>query len=208
MKTHAAVASRLILPPFLAALALAWLAPSIVRAADTLKPKRIVLAARASAREHLAAREIRRYVYLRTGELLPIISRADVDNAIVVGHKESPIVLMVMRGALEGPVLSLAPQEYWLKTAPTQTGSTLLVTGGDDVAVLYAAYRLAEHLGARFYLHGDVLPDELIRLALPPFDERAKPIFALRGIQPFHDFPEGLDWWIREDYRAILSQLT
>jgi hypothetical protein len=73
--------------------------------------------------------------------------------------------------------------------------------------MLYAAYRFAEHLGVRFYLHGDVVPDELIPLALPMLDERAKPLFALRGIQPFHDFPEGPDWWNLDDYQAYLSQL-
>ena len=30
------------------------------------------------------------------------------------------------------------------------------------MGTLYGAYRLAEHLGVRFYLHGDVVPDEQI----------------------------------------------
>ena len=38
-------------------------------------------------------------------------------------------------------------------------------------------------------------------------DETGKPLFDLRGIQPFHDFPEGPDWWNRDDYKAILGQL-
>jgi len=38
-------------------------------------------------------------------------------------------------------------------------------------------------------------------------DRRAAPLFALRGIQPFHDFPEGPDWWNRDDYLAIIGQL-
>ena len=32
---------------------------------------------------------------------------------------------------------------------------------------LYAAYRLAEVLGVRFYLHGDVIPDEPMEWKLP-----------------------------------------
>ena len=35
----------------------------------------------------------------------------------------------------------------------------------------------------------------------------ARPLFAIRGIQPFHDFPEGPDWWNGDDYKAILGQL-
>jgi len=38
-------------------------------------------------------------------------------------------------------------------------------------------------------------------------DETHAPLFATRGIQPFHDFPEGPDWWNLDDYKAILGQL-
>ena len=208
MKISASVSTYRSVARLTCAVALAVLCGSVAaRAADTLKPKRIVLSSRASTREQLAARELRRYTYLRTGELLPIIGRANIENAIVVGHKESPVVLMAAGPALQSALSSLAPQEYWLKIVRSKEGPTLLVTGGDDVATLYAAYRLAEHLGARFYLHGDVLPDALTGLSLPALDERVKPLFALRGIQPFHDFPEGPDWWNRDDYCAILSQL-
>ena len=82
-----------------------------------------------------------------------------------------------------------------------------MVAGGDSIGTLYGAYRLAEHLGVRFYLHGDVVPDEQSPLDLPTLNEVGKPLFALRGIQPFHDFPEGPDWWNRDDYMAVLGQL-
>ncbi len=29
----------------------------------------------------------------------------------------------------------------------------------------------------------------------------------MRGIQPFHDFPEGPDWWNTDDYLAYIGQL-
>ena len=44
-------------------------------------------------------------------------------------------------------------------------------------------------------------------LELPTLDETRKPLFDRRGIQPFHDFPEGPDWWNRDGYKAILGQL-
>ena len=83
----------------------------------------------------------------------------------------------------------------------------LLIAGGDPIGTLYGAYRFAEHLGVRFYLHGDVVPDRQIALELPALDETRKPLFDRRGIQPFHDFPEGPDWWNRDGYKAILGQL-
>src|SRR5574342_519498 len=90
---------------------------------------------------------------------------------------------------------------------------------------------MAEHFLVLFYLDGDVIPDERLTLKLKSdtveaeqgrtskekggagpldlsaLDDKGRPIFALRGIQPFHDFPEGPDWWNRDDYLAIISQL-
>ena len=83
----------------------------------------------------------------------------------------------------------------------------MLLVGGDGVGTLYAAYQFAEQLGVRFYLHGDVIPDRQAPLELADVDQTGKPLFKTRGIQPFHDFPEGPDWWDAEDYKAILAQL-
>ena len=83
----------------------------------------------------------------------------------------------------------------------------MLVVGGDATGTLYGAYRLAERLGVRFYLHGDVVPDKTIPLELGDINERGKPLFDTRGIQPFHDFPEGPDWWNADTYKAYVGQL-
>jgi len=140
----------------------------------------------------LAAREIRRYVYARTDLLLPIVGQTlDDGNAIVVAIDTS-----------------LEPQQYRLQTQTQSSRKVLTISGGSDVAVLYGAYDFAEKLGVRFYLHDDVLPDARIPLALPDIDETHRPLFELRGIQPFHDFPEGPDWWNVDDYKAYLSQLA
>ena len=164
--------------------------------------------------EQLAAREVRRYVYLRTGRLLPLITEPNgalpKDNLILVARQDRPLV---RAGAeLATSLGSLPPQSYRLKTLsnlqPPATGSQrLLVVGGDDAGTLYAAYHLAEVLGVRFYLHGDVIPDEPMEWKLPELDEHGTPLFPLRGIQPFHDFPEGPDWWNRDDYLAVIGQL-
>jgi hypothetical protein len=51
------------------------------------------------------------------------------------------------------------------------------------------------------------VPDSSIALAVPSLDEQGKPLFRLRGIHPFHDFPEGPDWWNADDYKAVIGQL-
>lgn len=138
----------------------------------------------APANVKLAAKEIRRYVYLRTGELLPI---AESGEGIVL--KVDP---------------TLAPQNYRLKP----DGATLTISGGSDVGLLYGAYRYSELLGVRFQIDGDVIPDE--RLKTPPAiaEESGQPLFELRGLQPFHDFPEGPDWWTQDDWLSVVSQAT
>ncbi|MBL7133288.1 MAG: hypothetical protein ISS78_04265 [Phycisphaerae bacterium] len=148
------------------------------------QPPAVVCPEKATANLKLAARELRRYIYLRTGKLLP------------VGATGNGIVLRVDK--------KLRPQQYRLHGG----GATLTISGGSDVAVLYGAYHFAEKLGVRFYLHGDVIPDKQIALAIPALDETHKPLFELRGIQPFHDFFEGPDWWNADDYKAYASQLA
>lgn len=109
--------------------------------------------------------------------------------------------------ATRAQIAALLPQQYLLQTREAAGGRTVWIVGGDDVGTLYGAYRFAEALGARFYLHGDTLPDRRLSFPLPAVNEIGRPFFAVRGIQPFHDFPEGPDWWSRDDYLAIVSQL-
>ena len=169
----------------------------------------------ASFAERLAAREIRRYVYLRTGRLLPVVDRLEAASGslIVVGSKSNKLVRTVVeprpgdndRAAVS--IQDLGPEQYLLVDLVWKDRSILLVAGGDSIGALYGAYRLAEHLGVRFYLHGDVIPDQRIPLALPRIHELGKPLFDRRGVQPFHDFPEGPDWWELDAYKAYIGQL-
>jgi len=167
-------------------------------AATVLAGVTIVTPPQASDLETLAAREVRRYFYQRTGELAPIISGAipASGDAVVVANQDRPLAA----GAGAGP---LRAQQYVVKS----DGHRAWLVGGDDLGTLYAAYRFVERLGIRFYLHGDVIPDGRIAAVLPRIDETGKPLFAVRGIQPFHDFPEGPDWWNRDDYLAYIAQL-
>ncbi|MCH8120023.1 MAG: hypothetical protein IIC00_09875 [Planctomycetes bacterium] len=173
----------------------------------------IVSPSDATTAERLAAKEIRRYLYLRTGKLLPIVQSKNKlpskTALIVVGQKDRPAIktLINKNAKLASLVGSLEPQQYLLKTITFKKRPAVLITGGDSIGTLYAAYRFAEHLGVRFYMHGDTIPDKQIALKMPKLDEKGKPLFNLRGIQPFHDFPEGPDWWNTDDYKAIIGQL-
>ncbi len=154
----------------------------------------------------LAAGEVRKYIYQRTGELLPVVlwenGKVISGDAIFIGTNSS--ALMRSTG-FEFP--EMGQDDYILKTIPSDGAKKLLVCRGSNIGTLYSAYHFAEKLGVGFYLDGDVIPDKKIEFIFPELDIKQTPLFSRRGIQPFHDFPEGPDWWNREDYKAVLSQL-
>jgi hypothetical protein len=178
--------------------------------AEAAAPAAVACDQAAAAAEKLAGKEVRRYWYLRTATLLPIVQEPAVGEGglIVLGTKDRTVVQALLTDAkLKAAVDGLAAEQYLLKTLAHDGRTVLLIAGGDPIGTLYGAYRFAEHLGVRFYMHGDVVPDQRTALELPVLDETRRPLFDRRGIQPFHDFPEGPDWWNRSTYKAILGQL-
>jgi len=177
------------------------------------KQRPVVITARqCSYAEALAAKEIRRYIYLRTDELLSIVKSdggiADI-SFIAVAEKDRDIVkkLTEADGKIKAIVAGLKPQEYLIKTVSAGNTKAVWIVGGDSAGVLYGTYRFIERFGVRFYLYGDVVPDEKINFVIPEIDEVGRPLFELRGILPFHDFPEGPDWWDVDEYKAVIGQL-
>ncbi len=186
--------------------------------------------------ETLAAREIRRYLYLRSGALVSIKQMKSQKKDLIPRYKISdsgdlipaaygdpfaPGIDLIAIGnkdrafadefnappSVKESIAALKPQQYRIVTIQSGDRNVLLIAGGDGAGTLYGAYRFAERIGARFYMHGDVIPDKQMELTLPLLDETAAPLFELRGLHPFHDFPEGPDWWNIDEYKAILSQI-
>jgi hypothetical protein len=174
-------------------------------------PCTIVVPKGASYAETLAAKEVRRYVYLRTGQLLPILVAAralpEKGDVIRVWGPTDRLLPGDIADVSRFKRQKVLPQQYLLETIRQGDRRILSLVGADEAGLLYAAYRFAERLGVRFYLEGDVVPDAKIPFVLPDLNETGRPLFETRGIQPFHDFPEGPDWWDVDDYKAIISQL-
>ncbi len=175
-------------------------------------PAAVVCPTEPTAQESLAAREIRRYVYVRTGDLLKLVEAdappADVDAVVVAGKDRSIVAKLATEPALKRRIAELGPQQYVLATVSNGGRRVVLVVGGDGPGTLYGAYRLAEHFGVRFFLHGDVVPDKQIPLKLPAPDETGKPLFALRGVNPWGSHPFGFDQWSADDYKTHIGQLA
>jgi hypothetical protein len=168
----------------------------------------IVVEDSAPALERLAAQEVRRYFFLRTGQRLELAGKVPAGaDAIVLGTKDRPLARQFLDPEAARMVRSLQPQQFVLKTVSGRDPSRVLVVGGDRQGVLYGAYRYAELLGVRFYLHGDVVPDERLK-DLPVVNEPGKPLFALRGVNPWGSHPFGFDAWSADDYKAIFAQLA
>ena len=162
-----------------------------------------------SGLEQLAAKEVRRYVYLRTGELLPVKEAStipDTGDLILVAEDTDPLVDSVTR-------LNAPSGGFFIKSESNSRRTVLVISGDDAASTLYGAYRFAEKLGCRFYFHGDVVPDAKIPLSLSGYDEKGQPLtkngrqFTIRGAQPFQNFPPGAVMWGKDDWKMYVSQL-
>ena len=159
------------------------------------------VAADAPKQEQLAAKEVTRYLCLRTGKLPANITQI---GTVVVSTREAA---MLTDATVRTAAAGLEAHQFVLKTTVTDGKKTWWIVGGDAQGALYGAYRFAEKLGARFYLHGDVIPDERLA-AIPDIEETGKPIFPLRGVNPWGSHPFGFDAWSSDDYKAVITQLA
>ena len=162
----------------------------------------------ASALVRLAGKEVARYLFLRTGQLLAIQStdtrpRSEV---VIIGVKNWPVIQS--SGSIRAAASELKSQEFIIRTVAVQGGSQVWIVGGDDVGALYGTYRFLEKYGIRFYLHQDVIPEGKVSLSLPVVDETQKPAFELRGLHPWGGHAEGIDLWNADQYKAVITQMA
>jgi hypothetical protein len=162
-----------------------------------------------------AAKEIRRYVYLRTASLL-VVSQSDNiprddSSYIVIGRKDRAIIKDALSdsGSLS-KLSSLGSEEYLLASVLKRGRSLAVITGGDNFGTLYAAYGFCEKLGVRFYLHGDVIPDAPFTdwTSINRLNEIQKPHFKIRGLNPWGSHPQGIDIWRVDDWKSVISQMA
>lgn len=160
--------------------------------------------------EVLAAKELRKYIYQCTGSLAEI--SMDVKKPFVGGKQiiicsrnSVHAIPDIIDRTLKEEITNLHEEEFLIMSLDRKI---LLIAGGSELATLYGVYDFVESLGVRYYLHGDVIPDKNVDFEIPLVNIKKKPLFSIRGIQPFHDFPEGPDWWSADDYKSILTQLV
>jgi len=126
------VRALLFFPLYLAAVAALSPASFALRAADSAV---VVSPAGVAPLERLAAAEVRRYVYARTGTLLPLApALPDGGDAIVIAAKNRAAVASLYAGAAD-----LKPQEFALEPLAKDGRAILVIAGGDAAGTLYGA---------------------------------------------------------------------
>jgi hypothetical protein len=173
----------------------------------------IIIPEESSELINLASKEVRRYTYLVNGVVPEIAEK----NSPYMKNREIIIISRINSELVSGlnlaksftdSIIALGNDGFAIKSIPEGKMNILLITGGTDLGVLYGAYQYAEKLGVRFYAHGDVIPDRKTKFSISLASEMASPLFETRGLQPFHDFPEGPDWWNSDDYKSMFSQMV
>lgn len=161
------------------------------------------------AKVRLAAAEVRRYLYLRTGELPDTASQLPRRGEVVMlAGNDSGSAAALLPASVRELVARLEPGQYRLETVIDRNRRVVCILGGDDLGVLHGGYRFCEALGVRFYLHGDTIPDERWRGPLAVLNETGRPLFAVRGVNPWGSHPFGFDAWGADEYKAIFGQLA
>ena len=186
----------------------------ILFSALQLNAQTIVHPSDASITEQQAAKELRRYIFLRTGTA-PALAIADnysslpAGDVMVVAANARPIIteLKAEYGNVDAPD-SDNRKGYIIKSISKDGRNVLVITGADTTTTLTAAYRFAELIGCHFNLAGDVIPDQKLSypLKISGYDEKSQPWFELRGCLPFHNFTAGPDLWNTADYKSFITQ--
>lgn len=169
--------------------------------------------------DRFAALEVRRYLYAtgRTERLASlkfqsaalsfdaehnvVLTRANNDHLSEINVVESLETEFVSSGHLVQSLTQLG-----------NDNTVHLLLGNDQVTVLHSAYTFMERaLGVTFQISGDILPAQRTEYesVLPFLQAKVEtPVFEYRGLQPFHDFASGPDWWSADDYKAVASNLV
>ncbi len=179
-----------------------------------LNAQTIVHPSDASVLEQQAAKELRRYIFLRTGTAPALAiagnySSLPAGDVIVVSTNARAIIteLKAEYGNVDAPS-SDNRKGYIIKSIKREGRNVLIITGADTYTTLRAAYRFAEILGCHFNLVGDAIPDKKLSypIDISGYDEKAQPWFELRGCMPFHNFIAGPDMWNTADYKSFITQ--
>ena len=141
-----------------------------------------------------------------------------LEIAQVNGQRQDPADLLVVSSLLTSPEFHHAS----LTIAISPLVRVRCIIAAEPSEVKASVYAWISHaLGVRFHLAGDTLPDPTVAkkaalysssvlFALPSSTAtlESAPMFEHRGLQPFHDFGSGPDWWTEDFYKSVFEQMA
>lgn len=171
----------------------------------------------AESSTRLAAIELRRYlfdigIHSTRARIVTAASQTDVMDLFTA--KQDVFVLMNITEALH---LGMHTQQDFSEL--TEAGSYTIehhvdenkikIIGVDSQGVLYGVYSYLERHGCSFTTAGPTLPARGMAKVLPNgFRTTDSPVFTTRGLQPFHDFAEGPDWWSEDEHKRVQEAIV
>lgn len=175
------------------------------------QPSLTVLAPPSSHRHvRLGAAELRRYLGTIQGgrpRLVEAESASEVEVLRAAGERVVTIATADDAGFLAplgSDVIPLASSadSYVIKSG--DESGAVSVVGSDPLHALYGAYSLLESMGCTFSTAGATTPlSPELHVFSPGFRRAEAPAFSTRGLQPFHDFMEGPDWWGEDELKRV-----
>lgn len=158
----------------------------------------------------MAAQELRRYAYLRTGalaELTPVGQTETGSGAtrFYVGLWPSETLRARLSDSQIAELERLGPESRFILS--DRYGGVAL-GGRSPSAALSAAYRYAELLGVRFAPDRDIIPDGHVPLVTQNLNIIESPSMSVRGFFPYHSGnPQGPEFWTEDEHKLFLGQL-
>ncbi|MBR4748539.1 MAG: hypothetical protein IK083_03070 [Abditibacteriota bacterium] len=154
--------------------------------------------------EQMAVRELQRFIG-EAGEQVPETVSCDravlEDGCIVFGtYGANPRIRKYAPSAA-----GLAEEESLTCEKNIGGRRVFFVCGGGPRGAVYAAYSFLRSMGYCFFIDGYQAPGSLSEHL--PGTLREKPVFAKRGLLPWHNFLDGPTAWDPGDYRAYIDDL-
>ena len=159
--------------------------------------------------ENYAALELQRYYYQLSGKLLNIerTASANQKSDFILITLDNPLVDDWQKKGILKLKEKPGEQGYILQTVKNAGRRTLLIAGTDPCGLLYGVYGLLEdHLGVRFYMSGDILPEKRMRAHLPVINDVRTPQMRIRGFLPWTNFPQSATIYSWNDWRYVIDQ--
>jgi len=181
-------------------------------AAPVSSPPVVLVSKRAMFAERLAAHEVRRYLYVRTGQLPEVVTS---DRGIPKGRTfflvgqltDATVSRVVGPSQVQRLTRQLNPEGYVLESREVQGQRGLVISGQTGAGVLRGAYQFVQTLGVRFSPAGDIIPDGKIRFVVPTLSVVSNPVMDVRGYFPYHSGnPQGPEYWNQDDYLQFIGQ--